>query len=269
MKYFAWMKWIVAPFAWLFGLRREAVIVHSYSPFIFTWPLILLGYLFYPAVGQHWMSAEAAGWIYITALIIVLLTMGIDINRNVTIFWIVFVLGSWFGIILLHDRGITLFSSMGRFMAAMRPTWSPDLGLATSILMTIFFGLVVGNAWLNDRWRFIHGEIEHWSFGRNDDSMGRGAKVISTSYPDTLELLLMLSGTITIYNAQKTLVLARIPRVPLLPFRVNAINRLLEAVQVTPASAALDEESAAAEAEHAAEAEAGAHSDSEDGTLQS
>lgn len=267
MKYFAWMKWIVAPFAWLFGLRREAVIVHSYSPFIFTWPLILLGYLFYPAVGQQWMSAEMAGWIYVTALIIVLLTMGIDINRNVTIFWIVFVMGSWFGIILLNQKGIRLFSSMGQFMAHLKPTWSPDMGLAMSILMTIFYGLVVGNAWLNDRWRFIHGEIEHWAFGRNDDSMGRGAKVISTSYPDTLELLLLLSGTITIYNAQKTIVLARIPRVPLLPFRVKAINRLLEAVPVTSADALHEEEAAAAD--HA-EAEAVASSDSDDGgTLQS
>jgi hypothetical protein len=265
-----WVKLIFAPFAWLFGIRKDSVIVHSYSPFIFTWPLILLGYLFYPLVNSGWMQPATAGWIYATAMILVLLTMGIDINRNATIFWLVFVLGSWFGIILLSERGFTLFGKIGHFMANLKPNWSADMGLATSILMTIFYALVVGNAWLNDRWRFIAGEIEHWSFGRNDDSMGRGAKVISTSYPDFLELLLMLSGTVTIYNAQKTMVLARIPRVPLLPFRVKLINRLLESVQVTPAARADEEAAAAAEAEHAAaDAEHSAQNEAEDGTLQS
>lgn len=255
------MKLRFAPLGWIIGIRKEAVVVHSYAPFIFTWPLILLGFLFYPMVNHHWMSDNTAGWIYIITTLLVLLTMGIDINRNATIFWLVLITAIWLAVVLLQEHGYTFLGKIGAFIANLKPAWSADFGLAFSILLSFFFLLVVGNAWLNDRWRFVPGEIEHWSFGRNDDSMGRGAKVISTSYPDILEMVLLLSGTITIYNAQKTMVLARINRVPLLPLRVKLINRLLESVQVTSSQAA-DEETASTEAtEHD-------HAENEGGTLQ-
>lgn len=256
------MSKLLAPFAWLFGFHKNAVIVHSYTSFIFTWPLIVLGYLFWPLLGHGMISPVTAGWIYIITAVIVLLTMGIDINRNVTIFWIVLVFAVFFGLKLAEDRGIHLLSRIGLAMGHLQPTFSAHFGLSLSVLLTAFYAIVIGSAWLNDRWRFVAGEIEHYSFGRSDDSMGRGAKVISTSYPDVLELVLMLAGTITIYNAQKTLVLAKINRVPLLPFRVKKINRLLESVQVTPSQSA-DEETAHAEVAESDRAE------NESGTMQS
>lgn len=262
------MNRFLAPFAWLFGVRKNSVIVHAYSPFIFTWPLIVLGFLFWPLVGshpevgRHLMSAGTAGWIYIVTAVIVLLTMGIDINRNVTIFWIVLVFALFFGLTLAEQHGFHLLSRVGIALGSLKPAYNVHFGVAMSVLLSIFYAIVVGTAWLNDRWRFIAGEIEHYSFGRSDDSMGRGAKVISTSYPDVLELMLLMAGTITIYNAQKTIVLARISRVPLLPLRVKLINRLLESVQVTPSQAA-EEESA-----HAEVAE-GDHAENESGTMQS
>ena len=44
-----------------------------------------------------------------------------------------------------------------------------------------------------------------------DDSLGRGAKTIRSSFPDVLELVLGIAGTLIVYNATGTKELRRIP----------------------------------------------------------
>ena len=85
---------------------------------------------------------------------------------------------------------------------------------------------------LNDSWRITHNEFEHRSFGRADDSLGRGAKNIRTSYTDILEFLLGLAGTLVVYDATGTRELRRIPHVALLPLVRRRLNRILEATAI-------------------------------------
>jgi hypothetical protein len=89
------------------------------------------------------------------------------------------------------------------------------------------------NVRINQRWRISHNEIEHFAMLSKDDSLGRGAKRIITSYPDFLELLLCGAGTIQIYSAQGGTLLRNIPNVPWLFFRSKKISRILEATEVS------------------------------------
>ena len=68
-----------------------------------------------------------------------------------------------------------------------------------------------------------------------DDSLGRGAKTIRTSFPDVFELLLGLAGTLVIYNATGTKELRRIPHVMFLPFVRKRLNKILEKTAITAA----------------------------------
>jgi fatty acid desaturase len=97
-------------------------------------------------------------------------------------------------------------------------------------------------AWarINDKWRITHNEFEHYSFGKMDDSLGRGAKTIRTSFPDVFELVLGLAGTLIVYNATGTKELRRVPHVMLLPFVRRRLNRILERTAIT--AAAMEEE---------------------------
>jgi hypothetical protein len=92
------------------------------------------------------------------------------------------------------------------------------------------------DAHINQRWRISHNEIEHFAMLSKDDSLGRGAKRIITSYPDFLELLLCGAGTIQIYSAQGGTLLRSIPNVPWLFFRSATISRILESTEVSAAS---------------------------------
>jgi len=95
---------------------------------------------------------------------------------------------------------------------------------------------------INDRWRITHNEFEHYSFGRTDESLGRGAKTIRTTFPDVLEFLLGLAGTLIVYNASGTRELRRIPHVMFLPLVRRRLNQVLESTQVTPSGAADEED---------------------------
>ena len=112
----------------------------------------------------------------------------------------------------------------------------PFLENAFALFGGVLYLIMFINARVNQRWRIGRNEIEHFAMLSKDDSLGRGAKRIITSYPDFLELLLCGAGTIQIYSAQGGVLLRSIPNVPLLFFRSDAISRILEATEISPTS---------------------------------
>ena len=173
-------------------------------------------------------------WIYIWVTVLVLLTLGIDVDRNMAAFWVllvaaIYILGMW-----LHDvKGFTLFGDIYRWFAGLNVQYDRRLGLVLSIILAIPYVLMLAWARINDRWRITHNEFEHYTFGKMNDSLGRGAKTIRTDFPDVFELLLGLAGTLIVYNASGTRELRRIPHVMFLPFVRKRLNRILETTSVT------------------------------------
>ena len=195
---------------------------------------------------------EVLGWVYVIMAVLVVLTVGVDIERNVGVFWLVaillfFFLGKWLG----DAKGFPVFSHMYHFFAGMDVQYNRGLGLAVSALLLIPFGVIVFWARIQNKWRITHNEFEHYSLGRADDSLARGAKRVRSTYPDLFELLLMGSGTLIVYSATGRSELRRIPNVPMLPLLRRRINRILEqtAVTVTSNEASVLDEEADAEVE--------------------
>jgi hypothetical protein len=252
----------------------------SYPKLLFIWPLILAGLVFYPfgaphrplsssvaafEVAQINASAdetttttsapaepanpfrssrlEGLGWAYLWIAVIVLLTLGVDVGRNQAAFWLVLVAAVWIlGLWLQDTRGFTLFGDIYRWFAGMDVQYNRSLAVAVSIIMLVPYLIMIGWAFINDRWRITHNEFEHYSLGKMDDSLGRGAKTIRTSFPDVFELLLGLAGTLVIYNATGTKVLRRIPHVMFLPFVRKRLNKILETTAITAAQMEEEEE---------------------------
>jgi hypothetical protein len=236
----------------------------AYPKLLFIWPLVILGFAMYPFANPVHATAalappaqaiqaqpgvteqtpagaaaasarlEVLGWIYIWVTVLVLLTLGVDVDRNMAAFWIllvaaIYILGMW-----LHDvKGFTLFGDIYRWFAGLNVQYDRRLGLVLSILLSVPYLLMLGWARINDRWRITHNEFEHYTFGKMNDSLGRGAKTIRTDFPDVFELLLGLAGTLIVYNASGTRELRRIPHVMFLPFVRKRLNRILETTSVT------------------------------------
>lgn len=227
--------------------RAQEVVFIGYPKLLFIWPLILAGLLLYPIAG--WVSpdapseSETLGWLYLWITIFVILTLGVDIARNQAVFVVVLVGAVWVLGLWLHDtQGFTLFGDIYRWFDALNVRYNREFGLALSLILLLPYLVMLGLARLNDYWRITHNEFEHYSFGRMDDSLGRGAKTIRTYYPDVLEMILGLAGTLVVYNASGTRELRRIPHVMLLPFVRKRLNRILERTAITVASYEDDEE---------------------------
>ena len=214
--------------------QRVAAVVYSYPPIIYIWPIILLGFLFWCTDRWGWLSPKTEAWVYAIAMVIVLLTMGLDINRNMAVFWTVVIAMIWFCVLWLRGvKGFIVFDQIGQFFSNLQPTYSPHLGILISIFLGVIYVVVVIGAHINDKWVFSENEIEHYAIFRGSNSLGRGAKGVKASYRDFFEIVLLLAGDIEVRTAQGNRVLARMKNVPFLWFRMRKIDRILSSIAVT------------------------------------
>lgn len=210
------------------------VVFHTYPKLLFIWPIIVAGFLFWPIAQWDLIFNESLGWIYMLLCIVVILTIGVDIERNHAVFWVAafgmfFFLGLW----LSEKSGFTLFGNIFNFFEDQEVAYNQGFGLSVSILLLIPYLTMMVWARMQHRWRITHNEFEHYAFGRADDSLARGAKRVRSTYPDLLELLICGSGTLIVYSATGRSELRRIPHVPRIYWVRKRINRLLEATAVT------------------------------------
>ena len=211
------------------------IVFYSYPKYLYTWPVIFLAVLF-PLLGNL-ISPQVEGWIFVIAMLTVLMAMGFDLTRNLTISWGVTIIAGVFCLLWLKDaKNVVFFSQIGHHLATQVPLVSHGWYYLFSLFGGILYLIMVIDVHINQRWRISHNEIEHFAMLSKDDSLGRGAKRFITSYPDFLELLLCGAGTIQIYSAQGGILLRRIPNVPWLFFRSKRISQILESTEVSASS---------------------------------
>jgi hypothetical protein len=221
----------------------SSIVVHAYPQFVFVWPVIVFGCLLAVLQRYEWVSQSAVAWTYIVIVCLVMITMGVDLGRNASIFCLVLFAGGWFAILWLHDvKDVMFFSRIGEIVSGLNPHISSQAMVAISVILAIMFVIMIMLAMINDRWRITHNEIEHRTLGHKEDATGRGAKRVLAIYPDILELLICLSGTIEVYSATGTQKLVTIKNVPLLPIRMRTISKILESSAVDDVSALSEEE---------------------------
>ena len=211
------------------------IVFYSYPKFLYTWPVIVLAALF-PLLGEV-LTPQVEGWIFLITLLTVLMAIGFDLSRNLTISWGIAIIAIVFCLLWLNDaKNVFVFSQIDRYLSSRSLQISGDWYYLFALGGGLLYGIMCINAHINQRWRISHNEIEHYAMLSKDDSLGRGAKRIITSYPDFLELLLCGAGTIQIFSAQGGILLRSIPNVPWLFFRSKKISQILESTEVSAAS---------------------------------
>src|SRR3954470_25069831 len=71
------------------GRWPREIVFHAYPRLIFAWPIILLGFLLYPLDARGLVSPDILAWLWGTTLFVVILTLGVHVNRNLSLFWAV------------------------------------------------------------------------------------------------------------------------------------------------------------------------------------
>jgi hypothetical protein len=214
--------------------KKSAVVFCTYPKLVFAWPLLVAGPIFGLLTHHNFASPELLGWIYLMLLVLVVLTLSVDIERNHAAFWLLifavfFFLGRW----LEDAKGFTFFGNIYEWFVSLDVKYDKGLGNAISALLVVPYFVMMLWARMQHRWRITHNEFEHYSWGRADDSLARGAKRVRCTYPDLLELLLLGAGTLIVYSATGRTELKRIPHVPMIFMVRKKINRLLESTMVT------------------------------------
>jgi len=224
----------VCTYIWWHSAKRNrgAIVIHSYPDFVYVWPLIAAGVIFF-YLGQT-INPVLTGWIYLTLAATVLVTIGYDLNRNYSIFWILLISLIWVICLWLKSaKGVVYFEEMGNAIKNFPMEYSPSFGWALSVVLALIYLIMLIEVRLNQRWRLTNNEIEHKSFGFSNDSLARSAKRVTATYPDILELILLGSGTLTIYSAQGGQKLREIKNIPFLIFRMRKISKILESMAVS------------------------------------
>jgi len=211
------------------------VVFHTYPKLVFIWPVIAAGLVLWPIVSLWHADAEVVGWVYLLVVSLVFITIGIDLERDHAVFWLVTFLAIFFAGKYL-DATFETFTLVGdayRFFANLDVQYNVAFGKALSFLLIPPYLVMLVYARLQHRWRITHNEFEHYSWGRADDSLARGAKRVRSTFPDLLELLLCGAGTLVVYSATGRTELRRIPHVPMILLVRRRLNRLLESTSVT------------------------------------
>src|SRR3954452_15820550 len=94
------------------------IVFHAYQRLIFAWPIILLGFLLYPLDAWGSVRPDILARLWGSTLFVVILTLGVHVNRNLSFFWAVLGSAIWLlGIYLRDVRGFAPFAALSQFLA--------------------------------------------------------------------------------------------------------------------------------------------------------
>src|SRR3954454_3441277 len=95
------------------GRWPREIVFHAYPRLIFAWQIILLGFLLYPLDAWGLVSPDILAWLWGSTLFVVILALGVHVNRNLSLFWAVLDSAAWLmGIYLRDVTGLVPLSAL-------------------------------------------------------------------------------------------------------------------------------------------------------------
>lgn len=217
----------------LLGVSRPLEFVtHSYPNFIWSWPLIVMGYVFWATQDAGWISPVTASWIWLIALGIIFIAMGVDIG--LWPFLVLCVVIAFITVCIMyanHVLGWVIFINIGHALKQLKPEVSVDLSFISSLFLSIAYAIMIVNAKLNDCLEMDANCVSLLRFLRRSPNFPRDKCDIYWDFPDMFAMILGLgAGDITVIHENKAY---SFTNVPFLWFRLWWIKKILETKQVT------------------------------------
>jgi hypothetical protein len=211
------------------------IVFHAYPRLIFAWPIILLGFLLYPLDAWGVVRPDILAWLWGSTLFVVILTLGVHVNRNLSLFWAVLGSAIWLlGIYLRDMRGFTPLAGLSQFVADLNPPYPRHAALAFSVALLVPYVLCWTGARVDEKWVLTHYEVERRRKFSQRESLPRGGLTIDAQYNDMFKFIFGFGGgSLRILDREGNL-LREIRWVFFLP-RVR--QRIDEIVEVAPVAA--------------------------------
>lgn len=204
----------------------------SFSALIYLWPIMFVGWLGVLLDGI--ITPEVLGWAWITTLLVVLITVATDVDRNKLLLLGLIVLLCWAGgFILQYNQDLPVLSGIYNFFAGQEVQFNRGMANVISLIIALIMVGVIAVAWVDGRYEITTREITHRKMLRTSDSLPRAAKRIKQDWRDIAELIIGLgAGDVIVLDSQKNIVM-RIPNVPFLWFFRQDVDHVLEVIATT------------------------------------
>ena len=217
------------------GRVPREIVFHAYPRLIFAWPIILLGFLLYPLDAYGLVRPDILAWLWGSTLFVVILTLGVHVNRNLSLFWAVLGSATWLlGIYLRDVRGFAPLSGLSQFVADLNPPYPRHAALAFSVALLVPYVLCWAGARIDEKWVLTHYEVERRRKFSQRESLPRGGLTIDAQYNDMFKFIFGFGGGSLRILDREGNVLREIRWVFFLP-RVR--QRIDEIVEVAPVAA--------------------------------
>ncbi|HWL94964.1 MAG TPA: hypothetical protein VNT79_15700 [Phycisphaerae bacterium] len=230
------ITWLARPLVFRVGKDRgnPKVYFTSFSTLIYLWPVMVLGFLGPWLVDHNFVRDVVMGWIWITTLLIVLICMGSDTDRNKTAAIAAVVIILWLiGLLVEAKKGIPVLSNIKAFFESYNVAFDKGTAGVFSIATLIILIFVLGAAWFDGRYEITTREITHKRMFRTSDSLPRAAKRVKRDWRDLIETFLGLgAGDVIVLDTNSNVVL-RISNVPFLWFFRHDVDHVLEVLATT------------------------------------
>lgn len=164
-----------------------------------------------------------------------ILTLGVHVNRNLSLFWAVLGSALWLLVIYLRDlRGFAPLSGLSQFLGDLNPPYARHAALAFSVALLVPYLLSWAGARIDEKWVLTHYEVERRRKFAQRESLPWGGLTIDAQYNDMLKFIFGFGGGSLRVLDREGNVLREIRRVFFLP-RVR--QRIDEIVEVAPVAA--------------------------------
>lgn len=228
--------WLLRPLVFRVSSEKNLPKVYftSFSPLVYLWPITVVGVVGTWLHNWGWVGASVMGWIWITTILLVILSIGTDIDRTKALFIIILGFALWVsGILVEEKQGIPVISHVYDYLAGFNVSFNPGTAQVFSIATFIILIIVVISAWFDGRYEITTREISHKRLFRTTDSLPRAAKRIKQEWRDLAELFFGLgAGDLVVLDSNKNIVM-RIPNVPFLLFFRRDVDHILEVLATT------------------------------------
>lgn len=205
--------------------RKRDLILHSCPPFVYFWPLILVGYGLWLA--ERLGAISQVSWaspLYYSVLVLVVLTIGVPLNLWQSVFVCLALLFSWLNIPLISSVFGLFFYHSGQV--------DPGFALEVSNALVFVYLFILVYLWCY-HYRITSAAIIEHRFGERDVATARIGKQLRAEYPSVLKVLLGFgAGDLLVRDTNGDRLLLRIPDVPFLYFRFEELERKLKAYPV-------------------------------------
>jgi hypothetical protein len=207
------------------------VYVASFPPILFFWPTVIVCIIAAISQATSGRDSVVAGWIFLGMLMLNFIVLAHDFDQKqfIILILVLVVLGLIAWIVSLY--GFPFLRNAVNWILGFRPVLSTDayLLLGGILLIMFIFGLISPrfSYWKLEQNEFIH----YMQPAGRDRSIARAQCSVYKEIPDIFEYLLFFGGgTLTIRRNDQ--VLATIPRIPFLSFRMPVIEHLLGETRV-------------------------------------